>query len=173
MLPFTKEHLSTSNHANKDRIVRRGSPIKKWTTVIVFGEKNNWLCPKLNSLFYTTSTWYMLNIWYMQLVQVVHYAVHIVHCSIYCPVTVCDCNIHMIYPWYLSLHVTNWPVCHFHDFTVNFQNSMDLPPDKAKLLKGYDDDKKWELICDQVTSLFILIQWVLNRRQSLTYTWYT
>ena len=27
--------------------------------------------------------------------------------------------------------------------------SMDLPPDKAKLLKGYDDDKKWELICDQ------------------------
>jgi len=27
---------------------------------------------------------------------------------------------------------------------------MDLPPDKAKLLKGYDDDKKWELICDQV-----------------------
>ncbi|XP_076094984.1 formin-like protein 3 isoform X3 [Mytilus galloprovincialis] len=27
--------------------------------------------------------------------------------------------------------------------------SMDLPPDKAKLLKGYDDDKKWDLICDQ------------------------
>lgn len=30
------------------------------------------------------------------------------------------------------------------------QNSMDLPPDKAKLLKSYDDEKKWELICDQV-----------------------
>ena len=30
---------------------------------------------------------------------------------------------------------------------------MDLPPDKAKLLKSYDDDKKWELICDQVCSL--------------------
>ncbi|XP_053373201.1 formin-like protein isoform X2 [Mercenaria mercenaria] len=28
-------------------------------------------------------------------------------------------------------------------------NSMDLPPDKAKLLKSYDDEKKWELICDQ------------------------
>jgi hypothetical protein len=30
---------------------------------------------------------------------------------------------------------------------------MDLPPDKAKLLKNYDDDKKWDMICDQV-SLF-------------------
>jgi len=28
---------------------------------------------------------------------------------------------------------------------------MDLPPDKMKLLKNYDDDKKWELICDQVS----------------------
>ncbi|XP_052246158.1 formin-like protein isoform X2 [Dreissena polymorpha] len=28
-------------------------------------------------------------------------------------------------------------------------NSMDLPPDKAKLLKNYDDEKKWELVCDQ------------------------
>lgn len=28
-------------------------------------------------------------------------------------------------------------------------NSMDLPPDKAKLLKSYDDEKKWELVCDQ------------------------
>ncbi|XP_039297061.1 formin-like protein [Nilaparvata lugens] len=27
--------------------------------------------------------------------------------------------------------------------------SMDLPPDKAKLLKQYDDEKKWGLICDQ------------------------
>ncbi|XP_052827265.1 formin-like protein 2 [Octopus bimaculoides] len=27
--------------------------------------------------------------------------------------------------------------------------SMDLPPDKAKVLKGYDDEKKWDLICDQ------------------------
>lgn len=27
--------------------------------------------------------------------------------------------------------------------------SMDLPPDKAKLLKSYDDEKKWDLICDQ------------------------
>ena len=28
---------------------------------------------------------------------------------------------------------------------------MDLPPDKAKVLKNYDDEKKWDLICDQVS----------------------
>ena len=28
---------------------------------------------------------------------------------------------------------------------------MDLPPDKAKVLKSYDDDRKWDLICDQVS----------------------
>ncbi|XP_042901544.1 formin-like protein [Parasteatoda tepidariorum] len=27
--------------------------------------------------------------------------------------------------------------------------SMDLPPDKVKLLKQYDDEKKWDMICDQ------------------------
>ncbi|XP_028128307.1 formin-like protein [Diabrotica virgifera virgifera] len=27
--------------------------------------------------------------------------------------------------------------------------SMDLPPDKAKLLKSYDYEKKWDIICDQ------------------------
>ena len=27
---------------------------------------------------------------------------------------------------------------------------MDLPPDKAKVLKGYDDERKWEIVCDQV-----------------------
>ncbi|XP_073838427.1 formin-like protein isoform X1 [Musca autumnalis] len=27
--------------------------------------------------------------------------------------------------------------------------SMDLPPDKAKLLKNYDDERKWDIICDQ------------------------
>lgn len=26
---------------------------------------------------------------------------------------------------------------------------MDLPPDKAKLLRNYDLEKKWEIICDQ------------------------
>ena len=26
---------------------------------------------------------------------------------------------------------------------------MDLPPDKAKVLRSYDDDKKWEMIKDQ------------------------
>ncbi|XP_064648618.1 formin-like protein isoform X3 [Lineus longissimus] len=27
--------------------------------------------------------------------------------------------------------------------------SMDLPPDKARMLQNYDDEKKWDLICDQ------------------------
>lgn len=30
------------------------------------------------------------------------------------------------------------------------QNSMNLPPDKARLLRQYDNEKKWDLICDQV-----------------------
>lgn len=35
---------------------------------------------------------------------------------------------------------------------------MDLPPDKAKLLKNYDDEKKWDIICDQVTFYFYFDQ---------------
>lgn len=30
---------------------------------------------------------------------------------------------------------------------------MDLPPDKAKLLKNYDNDRKWEIICDRVSAI--------------------
>uniref|UniRef100_A0A7M4E0D5 Formin like 3 n=1 Tax=Crocodylus porosus TaxID=8502 RepID=A0A7M4E0D5_CROPO len=30
------------------------------------------------------------------------------------------------------------------------QSSMNLPPDKARLLRQYDNEKKWDLICDQV-----------------------
>ncbi|XP_023798407.1 formin-like protein 1 [Cyanistes caeruleus] len=33
--------------------------------------------------------------------------------------------------------------------TLHPQNSMNLPPDKMKLLNQYDNEKKWELICDQ------------------------
>uniref|UniRef100_A0A8C0KP99 Formin like 3 n=1 Tax=Canis lupus dingo TaxID=286419 RepID=A0A8C0KP99_CANLU len=29
------------------------------------------------------------------------------------------------------------------------QSSMNLPPDKARLLRQYDNEKKWDLICDQ------------------------
>jgi len=43
---------------------------------------------------------------------------------------------------------------------------MDLPPDKAKLLKSYDDDKKWELICDQVC-IIIIICLVESRRHAI------
>lgn len=30
------------------------------------------------------------------------------------------------------------------------QNTMNLPPDKVKILSQYDNEKKWDLICDQV-----------------------
>ncbi len=36
-----------------------------------------------------------------------------------------------------------------------FQNTMNLPPDKVKILSQYDNEKKWDLICDQVTLLAI------------------
>ena len=34
---------------------------------------------------------------------------------------------------------------------------MDLPPDKAKVLNSYDDDKKWDIICDQVCILLLCV----------------
>lgn len=33
---------------------------------------------------------------------------------------------------------------------------MDLPPDKAKLLKNYDNEKKWDIICDQVSQMLTI-----------------
>ncbi len=35
---------------------------------------------------------------------------------------------------------------------------MDLPPERAKLLKSFDNSKKWEIICDreQVVTIFII-----------------
>ena len=44
-----------------------------------------------------------------------------------------------------------WDVTYFFLFFFFFlQNAMNLPPDKARLLRQYDNEKKWELICDQV-----------------------
>lgn len=34
----------------------------------------------------------------------------------------------------------------------DLQKKMDLPPDKARVLRNYDLPKKWELVCDQVGS---------------------
>uniref|UniRef100_A0AAY3ZTL2 Uncharacterized protein n=1 Tax=Denticeps clupeoides TaxID=299321 RepID=A0AAY3ZTL2_9TELE len=34
-------------------------------------------------------------------------------------------------------------------FSLFLQNSMNLPADKVKLLHQYDNEKKWELVCDQ------------------------
>ncbi|XP_026680950.1 formin-like protein, partial [Diaphorina citri] len=39
-------------------------------------------------------------------------------------------------------------VARYHDYTI--QASMDLPADKAKLLKQYDNEKKWDIICDEI-----------------------
>lgn len=41
-----------------------------------------------------------------------------------------------------------------NDILFSFQASMDLPPDKARLLKNYDLEKKWDMICDQVKITF-------------------
>ena len=32
---------------------------------------------------------------------------------------------------------------------------MDLPPERAKILRGYDISKKWEMICDHVSFIVI------------------
>jgi len=34
---------------------------------------------------------------------------------------------------------------------------VDLPPDKVKVLKSYDDDKKWDMICDQVCLVILTL----------------
>jgi len=39
---------------------------------------------------------------------------------------------------------------------------MDLPPDKVKVLKSYDDDKKWDMICDQVCAVLLHDSNLLN-----------
>lgn len=41
-------------------------------------------------------------------------------------------------------------VCNRSFYCLFSQNAMNLPPDKARLLRQYDNEKKWELICDQV-----------------------
>uniref|UniRef100_A0AAQ5X0A1 Formin-like 1a n=1 Tax=Amphiprion ocellaris TaxID=80972 RepID=A0AAQ5X0A1_AMPOC len=50
----------------------------------------------------------------------------------------CNCNTEDIfYPFaFISLYLC-------------FQNTMNLPPDKVKILSQYDNEKKWDLICDQ------------------------
>ena len=53
---------------------------------------------------------------------------------------------------------------------------MDLPPDKVKLLRQYDDEKKWDMICDQVniisvshdTKHLVLHSWLPERAVQLS-----
>lgn len=53
------------------------------------------------------------------------------------------------------------------------QNCMNLPPDKVQLLSQYDNEKKWELICDQVGArraqrpLLLLLENPVLRMQEL------
>ncbi|XP_078287674.1 formin-like protein 3 [Rhinoraja longicauda] len=39
--------------------------------------------------------------------------------------------------------------CELEERFAMVLNSMNLPPDKARLLRQYDNEKKWDLICDQ------------------------
>lgn len=45
-------------------------------------------------------------------------------------------------------HLTKF-LFNFIFYSILVLASMDLPPDKAKLLRGYDDERKWEMIRDQ------------------------
>uniref|UniRef100_A0A4W4FRG1 Formin-like 2a n=1 Tax=Electrophorus electricus TaxID=8005 RepID=A0A4W4FRG1_ELEEL len=55
-------------------------------------------------------------------------------------------------PFILTINPRSSIISHPHVFSVliSLHNSMNLPPDKARLLRQYDNEKKWELICDQV-----------------------
>uniref|UniRef100_A0A671R7P6 Formin-like protein 3 n=1 Tax=Sinocyclocheilus anshuiensis TaxID=1608454 RepID=A0A671R7P6_9TELE len=46
----------------------------------------------------------------------------------------------------MSTKTSPWIHGGIHDILCN---SMNLPPDKARLLRQYDNEKKWDLICDQ------------------------
>lgn len=43
---------------------------------------------------------------------------------------------------------------------------MNLPPDKVRLLRSYDNEKKWELICDQVS----IVKKTTTNKQTLFYS---
>lgn len=38
---------------------------------------------------------------------------------------------------------------------------MDLPPDKMRILRSYDLNKKWELVCDQVSQCILLFYLII------------
>lgn len=59
-------------------------------------------------------------------------------------------------------------VCYsFRNCYTFLQASMDLPPDKAKLLKNYDSEKKWDIICDQVCfKIFINFLFLLRQKNA-------
>lgn len=48
------------------------------------------------------------------------------------------------------MHLAHVSAAFFSSLSLPLQSTMNLPPDKMKLLSQYDNDKKWELVCDQV-----------------------
>lgn len=64
-----------------------------------------------------------------------------------------QCNYNHVVAVYSHLTPLNLePAVVTHMYFLFFlQNAMNLPPDKARLLRQYDNEKKWELICDQVS----------------------
>lgn len=59
----------------------------------------------------------------------------------------------------------------FFLFCLFFQNSMNLPPDKARLLRQYDNEKKWELICDQVGTYHVSSGWAKSTHPHAEVSW--
>lgn len=45
---------------------------------------------------------------------------------------------------------------------------MNLPPDKARLLRQYDSEKKWELICDQVRNIDAFFQEIMREENRIS-----
>lgn len=45
---------------------------------------------------------------------------------------------------------------------------MNLPPDKARLLRQYDNEKKWELICDQVRNIDAFFQEIMREENRIS-----
>uniref|UniRef100_A0A8C2ZA53 Formin like 1 n=1 Tax=Cyclopterus lumpus TaxID=8103 RepID=A0A8C2ZA53_CYCLU len=50
---------------------------------------------------------------------------------------------------------------------VELVSYMNLPPDKLKLLSQYDNDKKWELVCDQSFVFYLLKKRIQDATQVL------
>ncbi|KAM8990377.1 formin-like protein 3 isoform 2-T2 [Ara ararauna] len=69
------------------------------------------------------------------------------HCPCAAPLSPCASQRQC--PWLCPQWVAVSPCPPGVTFPLLPQSSMNLPPDKARLLRQYDNEKKWDLICDQ------------------------